>query len=190
MRSFKITLIGFGLGWLLAFPIGAQTTNAPATIIENLELQTGTIIIKGFSTVGTISIGNAVITVRSKESSDLGHGQKNDGIAVGFSNSVGSPGNPMRKYFLVVDYDELDTLAYGIDYLGKITYDVTPLAGFEASYTTKSGLRVSAHSERRHGGIQKFIQFGDTPKIPLNSDQLMQLRNLIMQAKTSLDAIK
>ena len=191
MRGFKITLTGLSASLLLAFPVGAQTTNAPTTIIENLELQTGTIIVKGFSTVGTVSIGNAIITVRSKKSSDIGHGQKTEGIAVGFSNiGVGSPGNPIPKYFLVVDYDELDSLSNGIDYLGKITYEATPLAGFEASYTTKSGLRVSAHSDRRQGGILKFIQLGDTPKIPLNSDQLLQLQNLILQAKTSLDAIK
>jgi hypothetical protein len=190
MRRFKIILAGIGVSWLLAFQAGAQTTNAPATVIENFELQTGTVIVKGFSTVGSISVGNAVITVRSKESSGIGHGQKTYGIAVGFSSSGSQPDNLIPKTFLVVDYDELDSLTGGIDYLGKITYDVTPLAGFDASYTTKSGLRVIAHSDRRQGVIVTFIQFGDWRRIPLNSDQLTQLRNLITQAKSSLDAIK
>jgi hypothetical protein len=171
---------------------GAQTTNPPATTIENLQLRSDTVIVKGFTTVGTVPVGDAVITVRSKESSDIGQSQKAYGIAVGFGKS-GEPGRPENfppKISLAVDYDELDPLAGAIDYLGKITYDVTPLAGFDASFATKSGLRFSAHSAHRQGGIQAFIQFGDAPKIPLALEQLAQLRNLITQAKTSLDAIK
>ena len=191
MRGFKITLTSLSASLLLALPAGAQTTNAPATSIENFELQTGTVIVKGFSTVGTVSAGDASVTIRTKKSSDLWHGQKIDGIAIGFTYiSVGSPGNSTPKHFLVVDYDELDLLVKGIDYIGKITYDATQLAGFEASYTTKSGLHIIAHSERKQGTIQTFIQFGEISRIPLNSDQLTQLRNLITQAKATLDEIK
>jgi hypothetical protein len=190
MRGCKTILAGFGAGLLLTFHVGAQITNAPATILENFEQQTGTVIVKGFSVVGSVAVGTATITVRCKESSAVGHGQKACGIAVGFSGSGSLPGNFIPKTSLKVDDDELDSLAGGIDYLGKITYDVTPLAGFEASYTTKSGLRVIAHSDRRQGGINTFIQFGDSPRIPLNSDQMTQLRNLVKQAKTSLDAVK
>jgi|SRR5665213_116304 len=190
MSHFKIILAGMGASLLLAFASGAQTTNAPATIIENFELQTGTVIVKGFSPVGSFYVNDATITVRSKESTDIGHGQKAYGIAVDFTGSGRSPADFIPKISLKVDYDELDSLAAGIDYLAKITYDATPLAGFDASYATKCGLRIIAHSDRRQGGINTFIQFGDWPRIQLNSDQMTQLRSLITQAKTSLDAIK
>ncbi|HSY73970.1 MAG TPA: hypothetical protein VK810_00740, partial [Dongiaceae bacterium] len=121
MRNSTIIPFVIGAGLLLAFHVGAQTTNAPATIIENFELQTGTVIVKGFSATGSVSVGDAAITIRSKESSDIGHGQKTRGIAVGFSGSGGQPDNFIPKTFLVVDYDELNSLASSIDYLGKIT---------------------------------------------------------------------
>ena len=195
MRSYnKITLACIGVSLLLAFSVGAQTTNTPATIIENLEQQTGSVIIKGFSVVGSVAIGNATITVRNKVSRDVGHGRVAYGIAVFFSggsaDSGSQPDSSIPKKILVVDGDELDSLVNSMDYIEKITYDVTPLTGFEASYATRSGLRFIAHSDRRQGGIQMFIQFGDTSRIQLNSTQLTLLRNLITQAKAALDVIK
>jgi|GEM_PF-962346 len=192
MSRFKIILAGIGASLLLAVASHAQTTNVPATLIETFEKQTDTVIVKGFSTVGSFYVNDATITVRSKESTDTGQGQKAYGIAIDFtgSGSGRSPADFIPKLSMKVDYDELESLAAGIEYLGKISYDVTPLAGFDASYTTKSGLRVIAHSDRRQGGIKTFIQFGDWPKIQLNSDQMTQLRSLIVQAKTSLDSIK
>jgi hypothetical protein len=71
-----------------------------------------------------------------------------------------------------------------------MTYDATALPSFEATFTTKSGLRIVAHSDKRQGGIQAFLQFGDSPRIPLASDQSHKFQNLIAQAKTSLDALK
>ena len=191
MPRFKIALAAVGSGLLLlAFHAGAQTTNTPTTLIETFEQQTGTVIVRGFSTVGSFYVNDATITIINKQSTDVAHGQKAYGIAVGFTGSGSQPDNFIPKISLKVDYDELDSLAAGIDYLGKISYDVTPLAGFDASYSTKSGLRIIAHSERRQGGINTYIQFGDWPRIALNSNQMTQLRSLIVQAKNSLDALK
>ena len=97
--------------------------------------------------------------------------------------------NNQPKDKIIVDYDELDSLLNGIDYLSKISYDVTPLPGFEAVYATKSGLRLVAYSSRRMGGIQTFLQYGDNPRIPLASDQVAQVRDLISQARTALAAL-
>ena len=76
-----------------------------------------------------------------------------------------------------------------MDYLQKISYDVTPLPGFEAVFSTKSGLRIVAYSSRRMGGIQTFLQYGDSPRIPLASDQMAQIRDMISQARTALAAL-
>ncbi len=191
MRHFKIILAGMGACILLSFHAGAQdaTTNTPATIIENFELQTGTVIVKGFNLVGTITLGNGVISVRAKESNDVNHGQKVYGIAIGWSGASPNVGG-ISKGFMAVDYDELESFISGINYICNVTYDVTPMSGFEASYATKSGLRIIAHSDRRQGGINAFLQFGDWQRIQLNSDQLAQLKSLVSQAKTSLDALK
>jgi hypothetical protein len=180
----KFCLILIAACCSLAFASLAQdTTNTPKTEIENFEMQTGTVIVKGFGQAGSMTTGAGIISMRLKESIDVGHGRKQYGAVVELAAN-------QQRELLIVDYDEMDSLLNGIDYLAKITYNATALPGFDAAFTTKSGLRISAHSERREGGIQAFLQFGDAPKIPLASDQLAQFQNLIAQAKSSLDALK
>jgi hypothetical protein len=169
----------------LAFASHAQDlTNAPKTEIENFEAQTGTVIVKGFGQIGSVTASTGVISVRCKESADTTTGLKEYGVAIKFD------GNNRQEEFAIVDYDEMNSLLNGLDYLGKITYEVTSMPSFDAIFNTKSGLRIAAHSERRQGGIQTFLQFGDAPRILLASDQFAQFQNLIGQAKTSLDSLK
>ena len=168
----------------LAFASRAQdTTNVLKTEIENFESQTETVIVKGFGEGGSLTTDAGIISVRLKESIDVGHGSKLYGLAIGLEGGL-------RREFLIVDYDEMDSLISGMDYLAKIGYDATALQAFEASFTTRSGLRVVAYSTVRQGGIHTYLQFGDAPKISLAPDQLAQFQNLIAQAKSSLDALK
>ena len=168
----------------LAFASRAQDTNALKTHIGVFEAQTGTVIIKGFGQTGSMSAGADVISVRCKESTDVNTGHKAYGLAIEIT------GNNRPRERTYVDYDEIDSLLNGVNYLSKITCDVTPLPSFEASYTTKSGLRVVASSARRQGGIQTFLQYCDQPRILLTSDQLAQFHGLVDQAKNSLDSIR
>lgn len=89
-----------------------------------------------------------------------------------------------------MDDDELDALLNGMDSLGKMTYSVTSLPGFEASFTTKSGLQLIARGDKQQGGIRTFLQYNDGPRIPLASDQWTQLTKLIAQAKATLDSLR
>jgi hypothetical protein len=167
----------------LAFAAGAQDTNALKTQIGVFESQTGVVIIKGFGQVGSVATSDAVISVRCKESSSASTGHKDYGIAVVIE------GNQWRR-LAIVDYGELDPLLNGMDYLGKMTYSVTALPGFEATFTTKSGLELIAFGNKQQGGIRTFLQYDDGPRIPLSSDQWVQLANLIEQAKTKLDTLR
>lgn len=167
----------------LAFAADAQDTNALKTQIGIFEAQTGVVIIRGFGQVGSVSTGGAVISVRAKESSSAATGRKNYGIAVEIEANQG-------RGVAIVDYDELDPLLNAMNYLAKITHDVTALPAFEAGFTTKSGLRVSAFGSKREAGIQLFLQYDDSPRISLTSDQWAQLVNLIGQAKNSLDLLR
>jgi hypothetical protein len=161
----------------------AQDTNALKTEIGLFESQTGVVIIKGFGQVGSVSTGGAVISVRCKESSSTATGHKDHGIAVVIE------ANQCRGV-AIVDYDELDALLNGMDYLGKMTFNVTSLPGFEANFTTKSGLQLIAHGDKQLGGIRTFLQYDDGPRIPLASDQWAQLANLISQARITLDSLR
>ena len=168
-----------------ALVIGAQAqdTNALKTQIGIFEAQTGVVIIKGFGQVGSISTGGAVISVRAKETSSAATGHQDFGLALVIE------ANQWRE-FALVDYDELDALLNGMDSLGKMNYSVTSLPGFEASFTTKSGLQLVAHGDKQQGGIRTFLQYNDGPRIPLASDQWTQLTKLIAQAKATLDSLR
>jgi hypothetical protein len=139
MRNFCLVLIAIVCS--LAFAARAQDTNALKTEIGLFESQTGVVIVKGFSQVGSVSTGAAVISVRSKESTSAATGHKDYGLAVIIEAG-------QWQGLAIVDYDELDALLNGMDYLGKITYSVTSLPGFEASFASKSGLQLIAFGNK------------------------------------------
>ena len=181
MRNFCVVLIAAACS--LAFAARAQDTNALKTEIGLFESQTGVVIVKGFGQVGSVATGDAVISVRCKETTSAATGHKDYGIAVVIE------ANQSREH-TIVDYDELDSLLNGMDYLGKMTYSATSLPAFEAAFTTKSGLQLIAHGDKQQGGIRMFLQYDDGPRFPLTSDQWIQLANLINQAKTTLDSLR
>lgn len=176
-----VTLCG-----LFPFAAAAQlitSTNAPATEIENFEMQTNVIIVKGYGEIGTVTTGEGVISVLAKESDNVTDGGKQYGLAIAFSANQAHTAS-------ILDYDELDSLIHGLDFLAKVSYNVTTMPSFDAGLTTKSGFRISAHSERRRGAIQLYLQFGEIVKVPVSADQFAQFQNLIGEAKASLDATK
>jgi len=163
--------------------VRAQTTNAPRTDLEMLELQPDGIIVKGFGPAGSVSIGQGTLSVRVRESSNVDTGGKLEGLTLDFTEGG-------RRERTVIDYEEIASLLKGLDYIQSVTYDVTKLSGFEAAFQTKSGCRVSAFGSQRHTAIQTFIQFEGAPKIELNSDQIAQLRNVIAQGLDMLNNLR
>ena len=164
MRQFTFTLIRICCS--PAFASRAQdTTNTPKPEIENFEAQTGTVIVKGFGQTGSLAVGADVVSVRCKESIDVGHGTKLYGIAIELAVN-------QRRELLIVDYDELDSLLNSMDYLAKISYEATALPGFDASFTTQSGLCIMAYSSggRRHPDFSSIRRHAeDSARLPSNS---------------------
>ena len=167
-----------------AFAATAQDTNSLKTDIGVFEARTGVVIVKGFGQIGSVAAGPVEISVRCKETTDVSIGQKTYGLTVELD------GNPFPRARVLVDDNEIDPLLSGLNYLIKINYDVTALPGFEASYTTKAGLRMMANSLRKEGGVQYSLQYDDQLRIELTSVQMTQLYSLIAQARKNLDDIK
>jgi|SRR5277367_5403721 len=183
MKKLHISLMAAFFSMVTAAP--ALDTNSLKTDLGVFETQTGTVLIKGFSQIGLLTVGSDVITVRCKETSDVSTGHKADGLAIEITR------NPLLRERILVDYAEIDSLLDSINYLNKISYDVTPLAGFEASYTTKAGLRVAANSVRKQGIIQASLEYDcDDLRILLTTDQMTQFYRLIEQARKNLDAME
>src|SRR5437879_262429 len=114
----------------------AQETNAPLTILEAFEGQTGTVIIKGSAQIGSVSGQSGMVSVNCKESKDAGTGRKEWGIAI-----VRKEGEAPEDT-IIIDYEELDSFLSGVDYISKVDYTVTPLPSFDAVYITRGGLRI------------------------------------------------
>ena len=139
---------------------------------------------QGFGDIGTLPFGQAVVRVRTCESRNLATGEKLYGLSVAW----GENGRFLR---LLVDDDELDGLMDAVGRLATIRgEEVTSLPGFEASFTTKAGLRVIAHGDRLNGTVLTYLQFEDFPRIPLSSVQIQQLGGLLQLGRKNLDTLK
>ena len=177
--------IGLALG-VLALSARAQNqhTNNLNTALGRFECQRDALIGQGFGDLGSIPFGQDEVRVRACECRNLATGEKVYGLSVAW----GENGRWLR---LLVDDDELDGLMEAAGRLATIKgEEVTTLPGFEASFTTKAGLRVIAHSDRADGAVPTFLQFEDSPRIPLSSVQLQQLDVLLRQGRKKLDALK
>jgi len=181
-RMLKFCAVLIAAGSWLAFAARAQDTNALKTEIGIFESQTNVVIVKGVGQIGSVSTVAAVISVRCKESTSAATGQREYGIAIVIEAS-------QWRGLAIVDYDELDALLKGMDYLGKITYDVTSLPDIEATFTTRSGLQFMAFGNKQQGRIRNRLQYNDSPRFSLTQDQWTQLARLIGQAKTTLDSL-
>jgi hypothetical protein len=190
MRRFIAVLIAVASGSLLGGPACAQETNTcllvPATRLEAFETNTGTVVIKATAPIGTATAHGGAVAVRCREITDAGTGRRESGIILDIEYGAQVEGTAL------IDYDELDSLLDGLEYLGKLDWSVTALPDFSAVYTTKGGFRADARGSRRTGNIEfavRSIRVG-APRLPLTRDQLGQLRSLIDQAKAKLDSLR
>ena len=169
----------------------AQKTQEPAaqvkTKLEAFQARTGAVIIKGFSEIGTVQGQyGTFVTVESREFTDASTGKKEYGITV----EVKKGGTIEQENTSYVDYDEIDSLIKGIDYISKADASVTKLKDFEADYRTKGDLEISTFSGSR-GEIQAAVSSGTIGKtnafFPLS--KLGDIRNLLVNAKGVLDSV-
>jgi hypothetical protein len=190
MRTFIAILVAAAGGLL---PIGiarAQETNAclpfPATKLEAFETNFDTVIIKATAPIGAVPARGGEVGVRCREITDAGTGRRESGIIIDLTFG-GESGDTT-----LIDYDELDSLLDGLEYLGTLDWSVTPLPGFDAVYTTKGGFRAAAFGSRRTGNIEfavRSIRVRTAPLV-LSRDQLGQVRSLVQQGKAKLDSLR
>jgi hypothetical protein len=87
--------------------------------------------------------------------------------------------------------DEVDSLLKGLDYISRVTSDVTKLSQFEATYKTKGYFSATTFS-RRSGEIESAVKSGYIRPATafLSLESLSDLRKLITEAKQKLDSVK
>lgn len=190
----KIWQMAFVLGILivvLALTVGAgqqskETKQESKTQLEAFGMQTGAVIVKGFSTLGAVSeMGK--ISLDCLEITNVSTGTRQLGIVIDVEES----GRLERTDRSFIDYDEIDSLLKGIDYISKVTSKNTKLNDFEAIYKTKGDFVVVLFSSSQ-GGTQAAVRSGYIGSVSafISIDKLAELRALIVQAKEKLDSIK
>lgn len=163
-----------------------KTEQQPKTKLETFEAQIGTAIIKSFTTIGSVT-GTGSVSVDCREIINAASDQKQHGIVI----EVSSAGRLERQDRSFIDYEEIDPLLKGIDYILTVNRNATKLDNFEAVYKTKDDLRVITFSSSS-GKIEAAVSSGyiSPATAYFSTEKLVQLRGLIAQAKQKLDSIK
>lgn len=189
-----ILLFTFGL--ITQFTGGsvlAQTkpsdANQSKTKLEAFQAKSGTVLIKGFSRIGSVSgrYGGAA-EVQSVELRDAGSPLRVTGTVV----TITEAGRLERESRSFIDYDEIDSLIKGIDYVIRADATVTKLSSFEANYSTRGDLTVTVFSQQQSADLGAAISSGaiGTVRVFLGLTDLTKFRGLLAEAKARLDAIK
>ena len=103
--------------------------------------------VKGAGQVGSLAVDALTINVISKESLNVSTGHRQYGMAVEVV------ANDQRAWKRVVDYDEMDSMLNGLNYLAKIDYKVTAAAHVcrQLCHPVRAaGRRVHQPAARRH----------------------------------------
>ena len=162
------------------------TKQEQETKLEAFKNQTGTVIITGRSDIGTVSARGSVEVV-CIEIKDVKSEQRQMGIVI----EVKKSGRYESEDRAFVDYDEIESLLGGIDYVSKVTASSTKLSRFEAGYKTSGELSIVTFGAVS-GNIEVAVSagsFGSTSAF-MTKAKLSELRSIIAKAKEKLDEIK
>jgi hypothetical protein len=187
MRKLKNILIALGCGLLTAAAAHAQDTNAPRTELDAFEVRTGVVIVRGSADMGMVTTASGTVSVKCRESTDASTGRKQQAIAVTIT------GKNRQSDTTIIDYDELNSLLNGLDFLANANWSLTTLPSFDAFYTTRDGLQAAAYSsQKRPGTLGASLKSSRATyvRISLAPQEFAQFRGLILQAKTNLDALR
>jgi hypothetical protein len=120
------------------------------------------------------------------EFTDATTGKKQTGVAIEIAERA-SPENSFRSF---IDYEEVESLLRGIDYISKATRDVTKLDEFEATYRTKGYFSATAYSSSDELNAVVKSGYIRLATAHLSVQQLGELRGMIAEAKQKLDSVK
>lgn len=161
----------------------------PLTNLEEMEAKPGSVIVKNYTIIGSVSGFGGALSVTAYEFVDIQSGRKEYGIGVEIEES-GRSAERTDVEKIYVDYEEMDGLVKGIDFIIKMEKSTT-LENFEAQYKTRADLTVTTFN-RATGMLRAAVssgQFGRA-RVGLTLGSLADFRKLVVDARTALDKIK
>ena len=156
------------------------------TKLESLMSQTGVVVVKGYTRVGSMNGSRGTAQFTAWEVINARTGRKEQGVTVEIAEAVGTrPDTEERAY---IDYDELTPLLKGIDYIMRLDDKATKLSRYEAQYQTRGGLVLMTFNTP--DGYRTAISTwgGRRPRFVLRQTGLAEFKNLLESAKEVLDA--
>jgi hypothetical protein len=158
------------------------------TRLESLMSEPGTVIVKGYTRVGSMNGSRGVAYFTVWEATDAGTGRREQGVAVEISDAgANRPDSEERAY---IDYDELAPLLKGIDYIMKLNDKATKLSSYEAQYQTRGGLMLITFNTTNGYAAAISTGGGRRPRFVLRPTGLAEFRNLLESAKDVLDGAR
>jgi hypothetical protein len=162
------------------------TLYEPLTRLEALDTQIGSVVVKNYTYIGSVSGFGGIVMVTGYEFVDAQTGRKEYGIGV----EVRETGRSERDARTYIDYDEIDALLRALDYISRIDKS-TSLENFEAQYRTRGELTVSTFI-RPNGTLQSEVAIGLFRKaaVTISLGKLVDFRKLVADARIVIDKIK
>jgi hypothetical protein len=126
------------------------------------------------------------IEVLSMEFTDAQDGKKERGIVIEVTES----GRLERSDRSYIDYDEIDSLLKGIDYISKLDKSITHLTNFEAKYSTRGDFAITTFNDSE--GIKAAISSGRLGRVDvyIKLANLEEFKNLVISAKSQIEATR
>ena len=184
--SFAVLLISAVSEAQQRVPQVPQKSEETQTKVEVFQTKTGAVLIKNYSEIGSINGLGGTLTVTSYEFIDAQTGRKEYGLGIEAKES----GRLEREARSYVDYDEINSLLAGIDYIARVDGNQSKLKNFEAHYKTKGDLDVTVFSGRAR--IEAAVSVGrfSAVSVFLQLDNLQKFRQLVIDAKAALDGAR
>lgn len=156
------------------------------TRLETLMSETGALIVKGYTRVGSMSGSRGVAYVTAWEATNARTGRREQGVSVEIGEATQSRPEVEERAYL--DYDELEPLLKGLEHILKLDDKATKLSRYEAQYQTRGGL-VLVTFNTPNGYLSAISTGGGRrPRFVLRPTGLAEFRNLLESAKEVLDA--
>lgn len=158
------------------------------TNLQRFSVKSGAVLIRGFQEVGSVrgELETAIIA-EAREITDASDGTRTDGMSLEVKSNAAYD----KAATSYIDYDEIESLIRGLDYVAKVDKSATKLANVQADYTTRGDFRISSFStgEGKMGLAVHSGAIGGTTAY-LSLAQAGELRALIQKAKSTVEAAR
>jgi hypothetical protein len=166
------------------------TTNAPRTYFEIFKAKPDALLIRGMTTIGTLSRKNGAEHNEIDYSVEIRVERLTNPLtaksvyAVSLHTDV-----PSQMQIDYIDYDELDAVISSVQFISQSSSAVTPLDNYEVIYRTRGGLSIAKTG--KSGNTTIVLTSGDVNGVRNNMSpfNLDNFEDLMVAAKAQIDAL-